>query len=255
MRVSLFVTCLADTLFPDVGRATVSVLEHLGCTVDFPEAQTCCGQMHMNTGYPEIAGDLVRGFADTFADADAVVLPSGSCAAMLREHHHTVAPGTAMVPVYELSEFLIDVLGVTDVGARFPHTVTYHPTCHSLRLLGVGDRPTRLLQSVEGLDLVELPAADQCCGFGGTFAIKNADTSSAMGVDKIAHARGTGANYLCASDASCLMHLKGIADKQDRQRRPARAIASSRDGTATATRARTDSGLRTIHLAEILASR
>lgn len=258
VRVSLFVTCLADTLFPDVGRATVTVLERLGCTVDFPAAQTCCGQMHMNTGYPEIAGDLVRGFADTFADAEAVVLPSGSCAAMLRHHHHTVAPGTAMVPVYELSEFLVDVLGVTDVGARFPHTVTYHPTCHSLRLLGVGDRPTRLLQAVAGLDLVELPAADQCCGFGGTFAVKNADTSAAMGVDKVAHARETGAGYLCASDASCLMHLKGIIDKQDRSRHRARAIESPRRAaarTGTATRSRPATDLRTIHLAEILASR
>jgi len=237
MRVSLFITCLADTLFPDVGRATVAVLERLGCTVDFPEAQTCCGQMHMNTGYPAIAGDLVRGFAQTFADAEAVVMPSGSCAAMLRHHAHNVAPGAAVPPLYELSEFLVDVLGVTDVGARFPHTVTYHPTCHSSRLLGVGDRPYRLLQHVEGLNLVELPAAEQCCGFGGTFAIKNADTSGAMGVDKIRSARSTGADYLCASDASCLMHMKGVIDKEDRgHRSPARS-------------------LRTVHLAEILASR
>ena len=238
MRVSLFITCLADALFPDVGRATVTVLERLGCTVDFPQAQTCCGQMHMNSGYPEEAGGLVRGFADTFADAEAVVMPSGSCAAMLRHHHHTVAPGSAMPPLYELSEFLVDVLGVTDVGARFEHSVTYHPTCHSSRLLGVGDRPTRLLREVAGLDLVELPAKDQCCGFGGTFAIKNADTSSAMGVDKVAHARGTGASFLCASDASCLMHVKGVIDHQDRDRRRSAPAGS----------------LRTIHLAEILAS-
>lgn len=253
MRVSLFVTCLADTLFPDVGRATVTVLERLGCTVDFPVAQTCCGQMHMNTGYPEIAGNLVRGFADTFADAEAVVLPSGSCAAMLRHHHHTVAPGTAMVPVYELSEFLVDVLGVIDVGARFRHSVTYHPTCHSSRLLEVGDRPTRLLQAVDGLDLVELPAAEQCCGFGGTFAIKNADTSTAMGVDKVANARETGAGYLCASDGSCLMHLQGILDKQQRQSPVRRAISRRQAATATGTKA--SSSMRTIHLAEILASR
>lgn len=236
MKVSLFITCLADTLFPEVGRATVTVLERLGCTVDFPAAQTCCGQMHMNTGYPEIAGDLVRGFAETFADAEAVVMPSGSCAAMLRHHAHTVAPGAAVPPLYELSEFLVDVLGVTDVGARFAHTVTYHPTCHSSRLLGVGDRPYRLLQQVEGLNLVTLPEADQCCGFGGTFAIKNADTSGAMGQDKVANARSTGAGYLCASDASCLMHLKGVIDKQDR----GRPVVG---------------GLQTVHLAEILASR
>ncbi|HIT75001.1 MAG TPA: (Fe-S)-binding protein [Candidatus Avipropionibacterium avicola] len=239
MRVSLFITCLADALFPQVGRATVSVLERLGCEVDFPSAQTCCGQMHMNSGYPDEAAGLVRGFAETFADAEAVVMPSGSCAAMLRHHHHTVAPGSAMPPLYELSEFLVDVLGVTDVGARFEHTVTYHPTCHSSRLLGVGDRPTRLLQAVSGLELLTLPAADQCCGFGGTFAIKNADTSSAMGVDKVGHARESGASYLCASDASCLMHIKGVIDHQDRARRRRTRVGQ----------------LQTIHLAEILASR
>ncbi|MET0693436.1 MAG: (Fe-S)-binding protein [Propionibacteriaceae bacterium] len=214
MRVSLFMTCLADTLFPAVGRATVTVLERLGCEVDFPEAQTCCGQMHMNTGYPELAGDLVRGFARTFADAEAVVLPSGSCAAMLRRHADHVAPGVAMPPVYELSEFLVDVLGVTDVGATFEHSVTYHPTCHSLRLLGVGERPYRLLSAVRGLRLQELPDAEQCCGFGGTFALKNAETSSAMGQDKIENVLDTGAEYLCASDASCLMHMSGIAAKE-----------------------------------------
>jgi L-lactate dehydrogenase complex protein LldE len=214
MRVSLFMTCLADTLFPAVGRATVTVLERLGCEVDFPAAQTCCGQMHMNTGYPELAGELVRGFAQTFSDAEAVVLPSGSCAAMLRRHAEHVAPGVVMPPVYELSEFLVDVLGVTDVGATFEHSVTYHPTCHSLRLLGVGERPYRLLSAVRGLHLQELPDAEQCCGFGGTFALKNAETSSAMGQDKIEAVLDTGAEYLCASDASCLMHLTGIAAKE-----------------------------------------
>lgn len=229
MKVSLFITCLADTLFPDVGRSTVTLLERLGCEVDFPTAQSCCGQMHMNTGYSELAGDLVRSFAETFSDAEAVVMPSGSCAAMLRYHHDLVAPGVDVPPVYELSEFLVDVLGVTDVGARFPHTVTYHPTCHSLRLLGVGDRPHRLLESVADLDLRTLPGADQCCGFGGTFALKNADTSGAMGDDKITDAVETGAEFLCASDSSCLMHLAGVSDKQK-------------------------AAIRTIHLAEILAS-
>lgn len=230
VKVSLFMTCLADTLYPAVGQATVTVLERLGCEVDFPLEQTCCGQMHMNTGYPELAGDLVRGFAKTFADADVVVLPSGSCAAMLRSHANHVAPGVSMPAVYELSEFLVDVLGVTDVGATFEHSVTYHPTCHSLRLLGVGDRPYRLLSNVRGLRLAELTDAQQCCGFGGTFAVKNADTSSAMGVDKIATVMDTGAEYLCASDASCLMHLAGIATKAG-------------------------APVQTVHLAEILASR
>ncbi len=229
MRVCLFMTCLADTLYPAVGQATVTLLERLGCEVDFPEAQTCCGQMHMNTGYPELAGRLVRGFATTFADAEAVVLPSGSCAAMLRRHADHVSPGVVMPPVYELSEFLVDVLGVTDVGATFEHSVTYHPTCHSLRLLGVGDRPYRLLRHVRGLRLQELPDADQCCGFGGTFALKNADTSSAMGRDKIDAVLDTGAEFLCASDASCLMHLSGIAAKEG-------------------------APVQTLHLAQILAS-
>jgi len=229
VKVCLFITCLADTVYPDVGRATVTLLERLGCEVEFRPAQTCCGQMHLNTGYPELAGELVRGFAETFADAEAVVLPSGSCAAMLRHHHDTVAAGVIMPPVYELSEFLVDVLGVTDVGATFAHTVTYHPTCHSLRLLGVGDRPYRLLQAVRGLELRTLPGAEECCGFGGTFAVKNPETSSAMGHDKIAAIIDTGAEIVCASDASCLMHLSGIATKER-------------------------ASVATMHLAEILAS-
>lgn len=229
MRVSLFITCLADTLYPEVGRATVTILERLGCWVDFPPQQTCCGQMHLNTGYPEQAGDLVRGFAATFAGAEAVVVPSGSCTAMLRHHHDRVAPGVDMPPVYELSEFLVDVLGVTDVGATFPHSVAYHPTCHSLRLLGVGSRPYQLLSEVRGIELRALPRAEECCGFGGTFAVKNADTSSAMGHDKVAAVVGTGAEFVCTSDASCLMHIGGVAAKEK-------------------------APLRTAHLAEILAS-
>jgi len=229
VRVSLFITCLADTLYPEVGRATVTILERLGCWVDFPPQQTCCGQMHLNTGYPEQAGDLVRGFAATFAGAEAVVVPSGSCTAMLRHHHDRVAPGVDMPPVYELSEFLVDVLGVTDVGATFPHSVAYHPTCHSLRLLGVGSRPYQLLSEVRGIELRALPRAEECCGFGGTFAVKNADTSSAMGHDKVAAVVGTGAEFVCTSDASCLMHIGGVAAKEK-------------------------APLRTAHLAEILAS-
>jgi len=225
----LFITCLADTLYPDVGRATVTILERLGCWVDFPPQQTCCGQMHLNTGYPEQAGDLVRGFAATFAGAEAVVLPSGSCAAMLRHHHDQVAPGVELPPVYELSEFLVDVLGVTDVGATFPHSVAYHPTCHSLRLLGVGSRPYQLLSEVRGIELRTLPRAEECCGFGGTFAVKNADTSSAMGHDKVSAIVNTGVEFVCTSDASCLMHIGGVAAKEK-------------------------APLRTAHLAEILAS-
>jgi L-lactate dehydrogenase complex protein LldE len=183
----------------------------------------------MNTGYDRPAGEMVRGFAETFADADAVVVPSGSCTGMLRIHGQNVAPGVHLPPLYELSEFLIDVLGVTDVGASFPHSVTYHPTCHSLRLLGVGDRPYQLLQAVKGIELRELPEAEQCCGFGGTFALKNADTSTAMGEDKINHVLETGAEIVCTSDSSCMMHLGGFAS---RRKLP----------------------VRSMHLAEILAS-
>jgi L-lactate dehydrogenase complex protein LldE len=239
-QVALFVTCLADTLFPDVGRATVAVLERLGCRVVFPRAQTCCGQAHVNTGYRDAALPLVRRFVETFEPYEAVVAPSGSCVGSIR-HQHTVVARAAgdedlarraeelAARTYELSQFLVDVLGVTDVGAHFPRTVTYHPTCHSLRMLRVGDRPTRLLAAVDGLRLVELPEAEQCCGFGGTFAVKNADTSTAMLEDKITEVERSGAEVLVASDASCLMHIGGGLSRRR-------------------------SAVRTVHLAEVLAS-
>ncbi|MBT2369141.1 (Fe-S)-binding protein [Streptomyces sp. ISL-10] len=239
MRIALFITCFNDTLFPATGRATVRLLERLGCEVEFPQQQSCCGQMHFNTGYQRECVPLVRRFTEVFAGYDAVVTPSGSCAAMVREYHGRVArlSGDAGLSaavqsaprVYELSEFLVDVLGVTDVGAYFPHRVTYHPTCHSLRMLGVGERPLALLRAVRGIDLVELTAADQCCGFGGTFALKNADTSVAMCADKVAHVLHTGAEVLCAGDNSCLMHIGGVLS-------------------------RLRAGVRTLHLAEILAA-
>jgi L-lactate dehydrogenase complex protein LldE len=220
VRIALFLTCFNDTMFPQTGKAVVRLLERLGHTVDFPQAQTCCGQMHFNTGYRPEAIPLVRRFAEVFADYDAVVTPSGSCAGMAREHHETLARdhGDArlvdavahVVPkVYELSELLVDVLGVTDVGAYFPHRVTYHPTCHSLRMLRVGDRPLELLRAVKGIDLVELPDADSCCGFGGTFALKNPDVSNAMLADKVRNVQATGAETVCAGDNSCLMHIGG----------------------------------------------
>ena len=197
MRVALFITCFNDLLFPDVGQAVVRLLEHLGHEVDFPADQTCCGQMHFNTGYRDACVPLVRLFAQVFDGVDVIVTPSASCAAMVRLHHATVAaeaddPGlvttvAAVAPrVYELTEFLTDVLGVDDVGATFAHPVALHPTCHSLRLLRVGDRPRRLLEAVDGLRLVDLAGADECCGFGGTFSVKNVDTSVAMVADKAA---------------------------------------------------------------------
>ncbi|MGA5097073.1 (Fe-S)-binding protein [Streptomyces lavendulocolor] len=220
MRIALFITCFNDTMFPSTGRAVVTLLERLGHTIEFPQAQACCGQMHFNTGYRPQTLPMVRRFAEVFAPYDAVVTPSGSCAGMIRDHHRTIAEQYGDAPlrdavrqvtsrVYELSELLVDVLGVTDVGAYFPHRVTYHPTCHSLRMLRVGDRPLRLLRAVKGIDLVELPEAGSCCGFGGTFALKNADTSHAMLADKMRHVQATGAEVLCAGDNSCLMHIGG----------------------------------------------
>jgi L-lactate dehydrogenase complex protein LldE len=240
MRVALFITCLADTLFPDVGKATVRLLERLGHQVEFPQAQTCCGQMHTNTGYLRDALPLVRHYTEVFADCEAIVVPSGSCTGSVRHQHAMVARrfgdealarraeqvGTR---TWELSEFLTDVLGLDDVGAYYPHRVTYHPTCHSLRLLRVADRPLRLLRNVAGLDLVELPDADVCCGFGGTFAVKNADVSTAMLADKMRSVLATGAEVCTAGDSSCLMHIGG-------------GLSRLRAGT------------RTVHLAEILAS-
>jgi L-lactate dehydrogenase complex protein LldE len=228
MRVALFVTCVNDLAFPETGIATVRLLERLGVEVVFPQAQTCCGQMQYNTGYPGLAEPLARKFAGEFAGFEAVVIPSGSCGAFVRAVHPRLT-GRAGAPVYELTEFLTDVLGVEDVGAYFPHTVAYHPTCHSARLLALGDRPLRLLAHVRGLHLVALPAAEECCGFGGTFAVKNPAVSAAMGHDKITHVLETGASHLAAADNSCLMHLEGIAR---RERAP----------------------VRTVHLAEILAA-
>ena len=240
MQVALLATCLADTLFPAVAKATVALLERLGHEVVFPAGQTCCGQMHINSGYQREALPLVRRHVDVFAPYEVVVAPSGSCVGAVRHQHAMVAraagdAGLALraervaARTYELSELLTDVLGVEDVGAYFPHRVTYHPTCHSLRLLRVGDRPLRLLRRVRGIELVALPDADQCCGFGGTFALKNAEVSTAMLADKMRHVLSTGAEVCAAGDASCLMHIGGGLS-------------------------RLRTGVRTVHLAEILAS-
>ena len=220
MRVALFITCFNDTLFPETGRATVEILERLGHEVVFPQEQTCCGQMHFNTGYQREAIPLVRRFVDVFTGYDAVVAPSGSCVGMVRELYPmaaNLANDKKLLyeveelgeKVFELSEFLVKRTGVTDVGAYYPHRVTYHPTCHSLRMLKVGDAPLELLRSVRGIDLVELPEAKECCGFGGTFAVKNADTSIAMLGDKLRHVLHTEAEICTAGDNSCLMHIGG----------------------------------------------
>ncbi|MFJ7912083.1 (Fe-S)-binding protein [Kitasatospora sp. NPDC096204] len=235
MRVALFATCVNDALFPATAVATVRLLERLGVTVDFPAGQTCCGQPQYNTGYRRACEPLLRRTARAFTGYDHVVTPSGSCVAMVRDNYPRIGAraaaegrgteladlATALVPrVVELTEFLTDVLGVEDVGAHFPHTVTYHPSCHGLRLLGLGERPRRLLGAVRGLELVELPGAEECCGFGGTFAVKNAAVSAAMAEDKIANALGTGARVLCGADNSCLLHLGGTLRRQGAPLRP-----------------------------------
>lgn len=240
MRIALFITCVNDALYPQTGKAVVRLLERLGHQVEFPLAQTCCGQAHFNTGYRREAFPLVERFAKAFEPYDAIVTPSASCAAMVRDYHPVLADQygdgalqdsvSSLAPrVHELSEFLVDVLGITDVGAYYPHRVTYHPTCHSLRLLRVADRPLQLLHAVRGIDLVELPAAETCCGFGGTFAVKNADTSAAMLADKVAAVLSAGAEAVCAADNSCLMHIGGGLS-------------------------RLRTGVRPVHLAEVLAS-
>jgi L-lactate dehydrogenase complex protein LldE len=240
MKVALFATCLVDTLVPRVASATATLLERLGHEVVVPPGQACCGQMHVNTGYRREAVPIIANHVRAFAGAEAIVAPSGSCVASIQHQQadvlhrggeHALADEAAALAerTYELSQFLVDVLGVTDVGAYYPHRVTYHPTCHSLRLLRVGDRPLQLLRAVRGLDLVALPGAEQCCGFGGTFAVKNADTSTAMLTDKMADILGTHAEVCTAGDASCLLHIGG-------------GLSRLRSGT------------RTVHLAEILAS-
>ncbi|WP_049580179.1 (Fe-S)-binding protein [Streptomyces sp. SBT349] len=244
MRVALFVTCVNDTLYPRTGRAVVTLLERLGVEVDFPEEQSCCGQPHFNSGYRHETEPLMRRFARAFDGYDHIVTPSGSCAAMVRDNYPRIgakaaaegrgpalaeAAASAVPRTYELTEFLVDVLGVTDVGAYYPHTVTYHPTCHGLRMLGLGDRPARLLREVKGLELLDLPGAEECCGFGGTFAVKNAAVSAAMGADKARNITATGAAAVCTVDNSCQTHIGG-------------------------TLSRLGSPVRPVHIAEILAS-
>ena len=240
MRISLFITCYNDTLFPETGKSVVAVLERLGHAIDFRAAQACCGQMHYNTGYGKEALPMMKHFVELFADAEAICVPSSSCVAMIRDHYPKMAERTgdvrlveqtaAVLPrIYEFSELLVDKLNVTDVGAFYPHTVTLHSSCHSLRSLHVGDKPTRLLASVRGLTLLDLAAPEQCCGFGGTFAIKNPDVSAAMLSDKVRCVLDTGAEICAAVDNSCLMHIGGALSRQR-------------------------TGVKCAHLAEILAS-
>ncbi len=240
MRISLFITCYNDTLFPETGKSVVRLLERLGHEIDFPLEQTCCGQMHYNTGYQAEAMPLMRRFIDIFKGAEVICIPSSSCVAMVRDNYPRIAESTGdsalmkavdnLLPrVYELSELLVNKLGVEDVGAYYPHRVTYHASCHSLRSLRLGDLPLRLLRKVRAIDLVELKDIDQCCGFGGSFAVKNSDVSAAMLAEKLRCVENTGAEACTAVDNSCLMHILGGLHRQR-------------------------AGVGTVHLAEILAS-
>lgn len=240
MLISLFIGCYNDTLFPQTGKAVVAVLERLGHRVEFRFAQTCCGQMHYNTGYQREALPLMLHFLEVFRDTEIICIPSSSCVAMMREHYPRMATlaGDPMAEravqellprVYEFSELLIDKLGVEDVGAFFPHSVALHPSCHSLRSLHVGEKPVKLLNAVRGLRLINLAESEQCCGFGGTFAIKNADVSAAMLSDKLHCLRASGVEFCTSIDNSCLMHIGGALRRER-------------------------SALRCLHLAEILAA-
>ena len=242
MRVALFNTCIGDAMFPDVLKATAVILSRLGCEVVVPEEQTCCGQMHFNTGYQKEVVPMVENYVDAFSDPsiDYVVAPSGSCIHSVRGQHPQVAEkygnaalrdGVSKVTKksLDLSEFIIDVMQTDELGAFFPHRVTYHPSCHGKRMLNLGDRPLRLLRNVESIDLVELPNAEECCGFGGTFSIKAPEVSAAMVNDKTRHIRETGAEYVTGGDQSCLWNIGGTLSRQH-------------------------AGIRAVHMAEILAS-
>lgn len=224
MRIALFVACYNDTLFPETGIAVTQVLERLGHTVTFPMEQTCCGQMHYNTGFHREAVPIVRRFVQTFRDAEAVCVPSSSCVSMMREHYEMIAEASndaaflaevrSLLPrIHEFSELLVNRLGVEDVGATFAHRVAYHASCHSVRVLHLGDVPIRLLRAVRGLELVEIPDREQCCGFGGTFAIKYPDISEAIVRDKVGCAAATQAEVLIVNDAGCAMNIAGACHR------------------------------------------
>lgn len=241
MRVALFITCVADQFYPAVGEAAVKVLRRLGVEVSFNPEQTCCGQPAFNTGYREEARRVAARTLDLFSktDADYIVTPSGSCTSMMRVFYRELfeqdprrsAQAHAMAArIFEFSEFLVKVMNVEDVGARFPHRVAYHDSCHLLRELGVSEEPRRLLRSVRDAELVELDDNRLCCGFGGTFAVKFPEVSVAMGEDKLKAAMAAGAEYLVANDSGCLMHLAGLIHRQGAR-------------------------IKTMHLAEVLASR
>ncbi|WP_458414262.1 (Fe-S)-binding protein [Schinkia sp. CFF1] len=217
MKVSLFATCLVDMFQSNIGKATVELLERLGCEIDFPESQICCGQPAYNSGYVKESKEAMKQMMETFKDAEYVVSPSGSCAYMFKEYPHIFAGDPIWEPkaneladkTYELTQFIVEVLKVEDVGAKFEGTATYHTSCHMTRLLGVKEPPMILLKNVKGLKVTDLPGKDKCCGFGGTFSVKMPDISEQMVDEKVRHVEETGAEYLIGADAGCLMNIGG----------------------------------------------
>ncbi len=267
MRIALFITCFNDALFPRTGAALVRILEELGHQVVFPKEQTCCGQIHFNTGYRKDARRLMVRLLKVFGKAEVVVAPSASCVAMVREQYPALAAeigdpalesevGSMGDRTYEMSEFLVRRLGVEELGASLDARVALHSTCHSIRGIDVGDAPLRLLRAVAGVEIVDLPNARECCGFGGTFAVKNPETSMAMLTDKIGDVVRSGADLLTAVDNSCLVNMAGGL------RRQGLLWEGQAEGTADLKRVGKGRGapkhsgkIRVMHLAEILASR
>jgi L-lactate dehydrogenase complex protein LldE len=225
MKVSLFITCLADQLYPDVGESVVRLLHRYGCEIDFPASQVCCGQPAFNSGYHDDAREVARGLIRAFEHSEYVVSPSGSCVGMIHHYYPELFQDDPVWSkkveelvgkTYEFSQFLIQVLGVKDVGAVFHGKATYHPSCHASRLLGVKQEPLTLLQHVQGLEMIDLPKKEDCCGFGGTFAVKMADMSEAMVCEKAANVVSTGADILIGTDMGCLMNIGGRLKKEGR---------------------------------------
>ncbi len=225
MKVSLFITCLADVFYPGVGKDVVEILERNGCEVDFPVNQTCCGQPAYNSGYHKETIDVAKHMIKTFDHSDYVVTPSGSCAAMIHEYVHLFEKDTSWKEkavqfkskTYEFTQFLVDVLKVEDVGASLPRKATYHTSCHMTRLLGVKDAPMKLLENVKDLEITSLPNKELCCGFGGTFSVKMVPISEQMVNEKIEHIEETGAEVLIGADCGCLMNIGGRIDRQGKQ--------------------------------------
>ncbi len=251
-KVSLFIPCFVDQLQPQVGMDVVRVLRRIGCEVDFPEAQTCCGQPAFNTGYWDEARSLAERFVRIFSSAEVVVSPSGSCTTMVRNFYPELLAGSPLQDdavklgqrVYEFAEFLVKVAKVTDVGATFPHKVTVHDACHALRELHLKQEPRQVLKNVRGLELVELPYGEECCGFGGAFSVKYAMISAAMGDTKAGNIEKCGAEYVTASDPSCLMHIEGILRRKNSKARTIH-IASILAQTAGASERASSAGGRT----------